>query len=221
MENKTSKSKFISRQTVKIIEQAKRVRIFLIIGAVLGIASMFWALKVVDKRENPEKYKEKSAASQNDDGVIRQGDFEFEVRNGALVLIDYNGKESAVNIPDSVEGKTVEVIGKGAFCENLSLISVTMGSGISCIEDEAFLGCSRLINVELSRNIRTIGVMSFANCSMLKTVVLPESFENASHNTFLGCAEDFVLTVYPGTMGQDYAESNGYDYKLYSEELIG
>lgn len=54
MENQSNYSKFVSRNAIRITENAKKVRIILIIGAILGIVFMYLALSSVHKRVNPD-----------------------------------------------------------------------------------------------------------------------------------------------------------------------
>lgn len=213
MENKSRTSKFVSRQTTKTIEQAKKIRIILIIGAIAGVIAMAITAGVVYNRANP---KDDVIAAAFTSGTY--GDFEYERNGGGVTITAYNGNSSEAVLPGTIDDVPVQQIGSGAFENNAELISITMPDSVVSIGANAFKGCTALINVDMSQSLYSIGDNAFAGCKMLKSINLPASFMGGAANAFEGCHEEFALTVIEGGNGQTYAETNNIAFKLAGED---
>lgn len=222
MENQSRTSKFVSRQTVKLIEQARKTRILLVVGAALGILSMVFALTAVHKRVNPQIKSNKAESSHSVSHAkaqtLEDGDFVYTRNGNTLTLTAYNGTDNVLEVPASVNGMAVTSIGANALSGNSYISSVTLPDSVSSIGASAFKGCSRLIHVDMSESLITVGEQAFLNCKMLKSITLPESFLSAHLNSFRGCADDFTLSVYEGSVAQQFAEQQGYSYNFVQEE---
>ena len=70
-----------------------------------------------------------------------------------------------MTIPDSVQ----ELLG-AMFSGCSGLTSVTIGNGITSIEEGAFDGCSGLTSVTIPDSVTSIGWLAFDNCSKLINV---------------------------------------------------
>ena len=135
----------------------------------------------------------------------------FEIdENG--VLIGYKGTETAVTVPDFLNGRSVTAVAASAFSGNTDLTSVTFGkylttigtgafkdctaltsisaSGCTDIEAEAFSGCTSLKTTSIS-NVLVIGDKAFSDCSALTRLTLSKLttlgervFENSGITTF-------------------------------------
>ena len=93
-------------------------------------------------------------------------------------VVGYKGWLVKVIIPDEVtiEGKQyrVTVIGKDSFsCSNLT--SIELPSGITEIEDQAFMGCTYLESVNLPDGLDAMGDSVFIYCKFIETVEIPDS----------------------------------------------
>ena len=224
MENQSKTSKFISRQTAKMMANLKRLRIILIIGAVLGIVSMVFAASAVDKRVNPDSGSSRGGASYqslSQGEEVTVGDFTYKLTGSSLTLVSYSGTGNAVEIPGTVRGYTVTAVADNAFSGNKTIASVTFSNSVISIGAGAFRGCTSLINVELPSSLRVIGDNAFSGCGMLRAVILPESLASISPTAFRGCADGFKLYVVGGSESESYAQSNGYEYDYATPELIG
>lgn len=60
---------------------------------------------------------------------------DFQIKDG--VLVKYKGTDSEVTVPDGVT-----VIGRSAFKDNQTIISVILPDGVTRIEKRAFDGCN-------------------------------------------------------------------------------
>lgn len=90
---------------------------------------------------------------------------------------------TAVEVPDAVTS-----IGKGVFCDCLSLGSVSLGSGLTTTGNWTFYGCTGLTTVTLHPNITTIGEESFHGCTSLNgTGITFGDIETIEPYAFQGC----------------------------------
>jgi len=116
-----------------------------------------------------------------------------------------NSYSGDVTIPETVthNGVTyhVTMIGWGAFWGSESLSSVTLHSGIECIEIRAFNGCTLLETLTLHEGLKEIRSDAFSGCESLETLHLPASLisidNNNSNTVFEGCSK-LSLTVAEG-----------------------
>ncbi|MBR6387765.1 MAG: leucine-rich repeat protein [Thermoguttaceae bacterium] len=60
-------------------------------------------------------------------------------------------------------------------------------SGVICIEDAAFVGCSSLKSVEIPASVTTIGENAFLRCPSLKSLIIPDSVKHIGKKAFWGC----------------------------------
>ena len=105
-------------------------------------------------------------------------------------VVGYKGWLVKVIIPDEVtiEGKQyrVTVIGKDSFsCSNLT--SIELPSGITEIEDQAFMGCTYLESVNLPYGLDAMGDSVFIYCKFIETVEIPDSVKKLGESVFYGC----------------------------------
>ena len=77
----------------------------------------------------------------------------------------------------------VTSISKRAFF-HAKFNSVTIGSNVMYIEDEAFAWCTQLSAVSFSNSVISIGENAFANCQNLTSVTIPNSVNYAYGNSF-------------------------------------
>ena len=122
------------------------------------------------------------------------GDFEYSVIDGTgdVIITKYNGNGGDVVIPSTIDGKTVKQIGlsmsQGPFQNCTNLISVTIPSGVTLIEDDAFAGCSKLTNISIPSTVTEIGSGIFSGCSSLTSIDLPSELIGIYGPAFSGCS---------------------------------
>jgi hypothetical protein len=66
---------------------------------------------------------------------------------------------------------------------------VTIGEGVSRIDDYAFYGCENLASVVVGDNVYRIGWQAFQNCSSLTTVFLGKSLRYIGASSFVDCPQ--------------------------------
>jgi uncharacterized repeat protein (TIGR02543 family) len=114
------------------------------------------------------------------------GEYRYTEQDGKLTITDYYGPEGDVVIPDSIDGKTVAVIGTGAF-GGRNVTSVTVPDSVTEIGQSAFVGCAKLKTVHLGANVQTIGETAFANCYRLTGIDIPDKVTSIGRLAFWFC----------------------------------
>ncbi len=105
---------------------------------------------------------------------------DFVIENGCLV--GYKGEDSNVIIPQGVIS-----IGKSAFEECESMLSVSIPSSVISIDDYAFSCCDGLESVIIPVGVKRIARFAFYNCANLKSVVIPQGVTEIGEYAFSGC----------------------------------
>lgn len=156
--------------------------------------------------------------------------------NGVVELLEYNGFDDIVVIPESWNGKkittissyvfgsnstvkaikipdSVTLIDQFAFALNENLEVVIFGSGVREIGNYAFQSCINLHELILNDGLEKIGEISVGDCQSLKRLVIPESVVYIDIIAFYGCPSDFVLVGKAGSVAETYAKDNGITFE--------
>lgn len=89
-------------------------------------------------------------------------------------------------------GNTVETIPAYMFRNASNLSSLTLGSHLKSIGEEAFNGCVGLTEAVIPPTTETIGASAFAGCRNLATIAMGHSVKTIGENAFNGCAASSV-----------------------------
>ena len=146
--------------------------------------------------------------------------WDYWVNEEDEVIIDrYNGNESDVVIPDTIDGLPVTSIGWGCFHVCESLVSVTIPDSVTSIQDSAFLGCENLVSVTIPNSVTSIGVQAFLECTSLASITLPDSLIEIGYGAFGSCASLKSITI-PDSVTEIGERAFGYSYDDdYGEEI--
>ncbi|MDF2543898.1 MAG: hypothetical protein K0S47_3616 [Herbinix sp.] len=159
---------------------------------------------------------------------------EYVVLNGNL--IDYNGNDPFVVIPNSVRvicggafdhlayleiveiPNSVNIIGKNAFSNKKDLRKVTMTDSVTVIEAYAFDGCKWLEKVEFSKNITELGDHAFYD-TLIEKSMLPKNIKNMGKEVtgqgfFFFMEADSRFTGIFYDYGKSYDKYNGNSTKV-------
>lgn len=118
------------------------------------------------------------------------------------VLMDYQGEDAEVTVPDGIRiiaervftfstelttvrlPDSVQVIGEGAFarCPNLQIVE--LGENVEVIGRKAFEACKSLNYLRVGHKLREIGEDAFLECWKLETVYLPDTVEKIGAHAF-------------------------------------
>ena len=95
------------------------------------------------------------------------GDYGYTESGGEITITGYTGAGGAVEIPGTIDGKTVTSIGKYAFAWHARLASVTIPSSVTSIGNDAFGWCTSLASVTIPSSVTSIGDRAFCDCTSL------------------------------------------------------
>ena len=106
-------------------------------------------------------------------------------------LISFRNQEAkSFIIPDGVKR-----IGKCAFVDCYSLVSISIPNSVTNIGDSAFDGCSSLSNLVIPNSVTSIGDGAFWGCSSLRSLVIPNSVTSIDAWVFSGCKSLSNITI--------------------------
>lgn len=94
--------------------------------------------------------------------------------DGTVTITGYQGNASILNIPETIDGKTVTKIKDHAFQNNTNIRIVIFPDTVESIGWGAFVGCTNLLSIQFGENLIKIGAIAFQNCTSLTSVELPE-----------------------------------------------
>ena len=131
-------------------------------------------------------------AESAEEEVFSSGDWRYRMRSdGNLEIVEWNGDESELIIPATIDGKKVAAIGDGAFYapyyDHYGLTSVTIPDSVTSIGDIAFYGCENLTSITIPNSITSIGDFAFEACPSLISITIPNSVTSIGINPFNYC----------------------------------
>lgn len=114
----------------------------------------------------------------------------YKVVGNEITITGVKQGITTVNIPSTIEGKTVTTIGESAFFPSnpdltSDITSVILPDTIQYIEEGAFHDCENITEIKLSSNLKSIGSFAFSNCKSLKQIEIPCDLVN--YDIFGGC----------------------------------
>ena len=115
-------------------------------------------------------------------------------------LLSSSSDAEGLEIPDTIDGKYVTVLGGQTFQSNKKLKSVTLPKRLEVIEDAAFSGCTSLESVDFPSSLRSIGRNAFSGATALKTAHFSEGLQTIGTYAFNGCTSLESVEL-PSTLG--------------------
>lgn len=112
-------------------------------------------------------------------------------------LLGYRGTETQLILPANSPAGTPYEIYPYAFAYCSDLTSVTIGSGVTVIGENAFRDCSGLRSVSFDGNsqLASIGQNAFLECGGLTSVTIPDSVTKIGLGAFSGCEGLEEMTI--------------------------
>ena len=105
--------------------------------------------------------------------ALTSGDFEYEkLKDGTVEITGYTGSARVrlLEIPDTLDGKTVTTIADRAFSCCHTIEDVVIPESVTTIGAEAFSSCSALESVSVPESVKEIGTGAFSGCVQLTTI---------------------------------------------------
>ena len=102
--------------------------------------------------------------------------------------------EGSTSVTSVTIGTNVTSIAEEAFNGCLSLSNIIIGTGVTNIGYEAFVGCP-LTSLTIPNSVTDIGGYAFYNCGSLTSVMIPSSVTNIGVGAFAACPGLTVITV--------------------------
>jgi hypothetical protein len=137
------------------------------------------------------------------------GYYDYTTNNGAITIVDYEGSDTTLTIPNSIPVDAVNLpvttIGAAAFYQIFSLTDVTIGTNVTTIGTNAFFYCPGLASVTIPGSVTNIGAGPFVDCQSLTVISLSASnLYYSTTNELLFNKTQTSLIEYPGGLGGSY-----------------
>ena len=88
-----------------------------------------------------------------DNGIVYSA-----LEDGTIQIDDYTGTATNLEIPNTIDGKSVTVIGKYAFTSNKTIQQVSLPDTVKEIDYAAFADATNLQKINLGNGLEKIGV---------------------------------------------------------------
>ena len=169
-----------------------------------------------DVEENVEETGETNELEEalSESAEMTEGDFSYVIVNNSYARITrYSGSATIVQVPSTIGGYAVQVIGARAFQGNTVLESMELPDGLTTIYAYAFADCTNLTQINLSEGLTTIYAYAFENCTGITSIHLPDSITTLGYKVFGGCS-NLVSANYPVNWVNSPSGngSNSYEY---------
>lgn len=115
-----------------------------------------------------------------------ESDFLWESVAGGVAITEYTGDDTAVVVPETLDGKSVVEIRKGAFMQS-NVAGIKLPKTLTIVTDEAFFYCTTLVEVYLGENTEKIGGHAFEGCISLSRIHLNSTLKNIGECAFVNC----------------------------------
>ena len=161
---------------------------------------------------------------------VHSGDYWYEDIVGGVKIVSYAGSGGKIDIPATIDGKSVLEIGANAFngintltgvnlpnsvivlglgsfynCPNLD--SVYLGNGLISIGNGSFWGAQALTSIIIPHTVASIGYAAFANCNDLTKITILNPSISFGGDVF-GMTPDLTIYGYSGSTAESYAAAN-------------
>ncbi len=111
-----------------------------------------------------------------------------DASTGNVTVTDVEaGTQTSIEIPETIDGGTVKIIGANAFEDCDTFTSITLPQSLTSIEDIAFAYCTALQNINIPQNVTNIGVSAFLQCKSLTSITIPSGVTSIKTSAFVLC----------------------------------
>jgi len=127
--------------------------------------------------------------------IVPEGLLYETVNRRSITITKYIGYDTSVNIPASIGGLPVTVIGRYAFSGCSELTSITIPSSVVNIENSAFSNCVKLKNIIIPSSVVSIGDSAFFGCEIMTNIDIPSSVTSIGRSAFIFCENLITINV--------------------------
>ena len=135
--------------------------------------------------------------------VKTEGYFEYKIVGDTVTVTHYNGEETNVVVPDTIEGLPVTTVGEYFIRDgnnlNRTVESVILPDSITKICDYAFYGCLNMKTVNIPDSVTEIGENAFCLCEKLESINIPDGITVIREETF-SCCKSLEIVCIPETV---------------------
>ena len=103
--------------------------------------------------------------------IFENDDYKYIVSFDRIILESYKKKDTVIEIPEKINGISVEIIGENAFAHRTFIKKVTIPESVTLIDDGAFLNCLSLETVIIPKSIEIISDWVFESCTKLQKII--------------------------------------------------
>ncbi len=104
-------------------------------------------------------------------------DFSYKLIDGEAWLTNYTGTATELTLPTTLDGYSVVGVSEMDFCNNKTVVSLTIPGNIKTVGQMSMSNWSALEKVVFEEGVETIGWESFYYCKSLSEVDFPDSLK--------------------------------------------
>ena len=120
-------------------------------------------------------------------GQEKSGDFIYNTINGVVRIERYTGTNSVIDIPKTINNKSVSIVGARTFENCTNITSITIPEDVSSLEEFAFFNCKNLTTINIPSSVTNIGNSTFLFCNKLSDINIPDVVTNIGEQAFGSC----------------------------------
>lgn len=135
--------------------------------------------------------------------------FEYEQKNGEIILTKYIGEEFRVEVPECIDDFPVCALGDYIFA-NTSITHLTIPASVKRVGKYAFYNCSELNELSFTGSLKDLGAGAFTGCHHIKKLNISLEKDEATQ------LKD-VLAEIPEEVCVDYTENGEFARLMFPE----
>ena len=137
------------------------------------------------------------------------GDYTYsDLENGEICIEEYNGTETVVEVPSTIDSKKVIKIGTNVFKAKNDITKVILPDGIESIDAYAFNDCLNLTTLDLPDSLNYISRLFIDNCPKLTNYTIPDGLTKISNNDYQRVATMNISGSYYYDKAMEMIETN-------------
>ncbi|MGN1167269.1 MAG: leucine-rich repeat protein [Lachnospiraceae bacterium] len=141
--------------------------------------------------------------------------YRYSSSDGTAKIVQYDGFESDIVVPSTIDGHTITTIGEKAFYygesySNNPVNSLILPDTLTTLEDEAISRCKYLTSITIPASVKTIGSFAFTDCEKMEAIYVEDGNSNFSGmDGVLYDASGETLLFYPINGSDTYIVPEG------------